>query len=530
MRCFYFVLILLFSLTACQPAPTTVPTVAPSATPLLNQTQLPTFTATRAFTPTVVPSSTTSPNVLKDQASPVCDNASSALFERAAVSPPFFVMKKEMYAENPPWEFSYQLPHLGTLSANEVGTIFCISETRAQTGTYTDGSAAYQLFWEVRAVSWPEGKFIARNSFTGSPPPETKVFASGSTEGSFPYSEFAAWIFDQVDHPDFMHHPDAVTTLAVSPSGNVAAFGTAVADQIVDMDYQARITLFRPSILNRDSIIDVLEGHQGMVTSLAFSPDGRTLASSGYDLFIKFWDVASGRLIAQVSLADNPNDLVFSPDGTQLAVASNLQVVFIDPVSRQVTRSIQEAGGDGLTFSPDGGQLYAKSSGSIKIIDPSANRVTLAFPDPFTLVPTLSVSADGSTVSVTYESPEVVDGFALSPDGTQVVTYTIDRSVDSAAGTDNVRLATWDARTGKYSREIKFPGELIHAIKFSPDGKLLAIGNASEIWIWDAASWQIKQKLTGHIGHIVDLAFSPDGTNLLSAGSDRTIRAWAVEK
>ena len=131
-------------------------------------------------------------------------------------------------------------------------TLFCISETRTQAGTYTDGSPAYQLFWEVRVVSWPGGKVIGKNSFTGSPPPERKEFASGSAEGLSPYKEFAAWIFNQIDHPDFLYFNDAITSLAVSPDGRLAAFGSAIANKIVDRDYQAQIYLFNPSKLQTD--------------------------------------------------------------------------------------------------------------------------------------------------------------------------------------------------------------------------------------------------------------------------------------
>jgi WD40 repeat protein len=421
---------------------------------------------------------------------------------------------------------------MGSLSARDVQTLFCISETRTQTGTYTDGSPAYQLFWDVRAVSWPGGKVIGRKSFTGSLPPKTKVFASGSAEGLSPYKEFAAWIFNEVDHPDFLYFNDAITSLAVSPEGNIVAFGTAIADQIVDKDYQAKIFLFNPSDLQTDlgtsSFLDVLEGHQGMVTSLSFSPDGNILASSGYDLFIKFWDVSTGRLLGQTNTADTPNSLTFSPDGSKLAVASNLEMIIIDPISRQVSGSIQEAGGDRLAFSPDGSHVYVHP-GSIKIIDPTANRVTLSFPDPFALLPTMSVSEDGST-NVTYESPESVDGFALSPDGSQIVTYTMDRAIDIDSGEENVRLATWDAKTGKYMSEVRFSGDLIQAIKYSPDGGLLAIGNRNEIWIWDTAIWQVKEKHSGHRGEIVDLAFTPGGTKLLSASRDGTIRVWSLEE
>jgi WD40 repeat protein len=182
-----------------------------------------------------------------------------------------------------------------------------------------------------------------------------------------------------------------------------------------------------------------------------------------------------------------------------------------------------------LAFSPDGGHVYVYSPGRIKIIDPNANRITLAFPDPFGLVPTLSVAEDGGT-RVTYESPEAVDGFALSPDGSQIVTFTMDRSIDLNSGAENVRLATWDAQTGKYGSEVRFSGDLIHAIEFSPNGNLLAIGNRNEVWIWNTAIWQVKEKYSGHAGEIVDLVFTPEGTRLLSAGRDGTVRVWSLGK
>jgi WD40 repeat protein len=440
-------------------------------------------------------------------------------------------MKVETYAETPVWELSHQLPHLASLSAADVQTLFCISETRTQTGTYTDGSVAYQLFWEVRAVSWPGGKVIGRNSFTGSLPSQTKEFASGAAEGLSPYKEFAAWIFNQIQHPDFLYFKDAITSLAVSPNGRLAAFGSAIANQIVDQDYQAQIYLFNPAslqtILGTTAFLDVLEGHQGIVTSLAFSPGGNLLASSGYDRFIKLWDVTTGALLGQISIEDTPNSLAFSPDGTKLAVAANLEVSLIDLLSRQISTSIPGAGGDHLAFSPDGSHVYNNSSGAIKIIDLTASQVTLTFPDTFALVPTLSVAADGSILGVTHESPATIEGFALSPDGAQIVTYTIDRTLEDDSGAENVRLASWEAKTGKYVSEVRFSGGLIHAIQFSEDGNLLATGNRNEVWIWDTSEWQVKKKLAGHTSEIVDLAIiSPE--TVLSASRDGTIRVWSL--
>ena len=110
-----------------------------------------------------------------------------------------------------------------------------------------------------------------------------------------------------MDHPDFLYFTDAITSLAVAPNGRRAAFGTAIEDQIVDSKYQAKIFLFNPSelqtALRTSAFLNVLEGHQGMVTALAFSPDGNLLVSSGYDFLIKFWDVSAGALLGQVTIA-----------------------------------------------------------------------------------------------------------------------------------------------------------------------------------------------------------------------------------
>jgi WD40 repeat protein len=526
-----FVVLLAFLLMACQPEATA--TLIPSAEPL-PPSMAPPPAATATQPQTIAPTSSVSPAELKRRAAPICENAFSALIETGPLSPPFAVMKKEKYADAPSWELSHQMPHLGSLSAADVKTLFCISETRTQTGTHTDGTAAYQLFWEVRVVSWPGGKVIGKRSFTGSLPPKTKDAKSGVGAGSYPDSEFADWVFQQIDHPDFLYFDNAITSLAISPDGKIAAFGSALAEQLVDKDYQAKIYLFNPDNLQTDlgtsAFLDVLDGHQGMVTSLAFSPAGTALASSGYDLFIKFWDVTRGSLLGQVSIADVPNVLAFSADGTRLAVASNLEVTIVDTVSRQVIASVPGAGGDHLAFSPDGSDVYVNALGSIKVVDTTANRVTLTFPDPFTLVPTISVSPDGTVLGVTYETPETVDGLALSPDGSQIITHTIDRAVEVDSGEENIRLASWVAKTGKYVGEVKFPGSLIRTMRFSPDGNLLAIGNGSQVWIWDTDAWQVTETREGHIDDIVDLAFTPEGERLLSASRDGTIRVWSLDE
>ncbi|HEX5810221.1 MAG TPA: hypothetical protein VFY25_16240, partial [Anaerolineales bacterium] len=238
-----FISLLVFVLIGCQPAstglPVTIPaeTRAPSATPSPAQDSTPVPTPSPASTPTV------SPAQLVRRASPICENAYSALFQAGSLKPPFAVMKKTSYADSPSWELDHQLPHLGSLAATEVKTVFCISETRTQTGTNTDGSPAYQLFWDVRAISWPDGGVIGRNSFTG-------------PAGGDPYPGFAAWVFNQVDHPDFLQFNEAVTALALSPVSELTVFGSARVSQTVDRQYQARIFWLNTSSMQIISAVD----------------------------------------------------------------------------------------------------------------------------------------------------------------------------------------------------------------------------------------------------------------------------------
>jgi WD40 repeat protein len=95
---------------------------------------------------------------------------------------------------------------------------------------------------------------------------------------------------------------------------------------------------------------------------------------------------------------------------------------------------------------------------------------------------------------------------------------------------DAVRLAAWEAKTGKFQTEIVLPGSLIQSIEYSPDGDALAIGNGSEVWLWETATWELRARLSGHVGSIVDLTFTSEGDKLISAGSDGTIRVWSLKE
>jgi WD40 repeat protein len=261
------------------------------------------------------------------------------------------------------------------------------------------------------------------------------------------------------------------------------------------------------------TLLRSLSGGKGyLFFSLAFSPDGKTLASGSADETVKLWDVATGTLLRTISGPEGDVDSVaFSPDGRMIAAARGPvpgtkdynAVQLWDAATGTLVRSLSGYTNDNVcqrwvmsaAFSPDGKTL-ACGSGDKTIL--------------------LWDVTWGTLVRVFSGHTEFVDSVVFSPDGKTL-----------ASGSGDKTIMLWDVATGRRLGVLTGHDDWVQSVAFSPDGKTLASGSLDlTIKLWDVATGTQLRSCTGHMGGVRSVAFSPDGKTLASCAEDGTIMLW----
>jgi WD40 repeat protein len=279
-------------------------------------------------------------------------------------------------------------------------------------------------------------------------------------------------------------------------------------------------------------VLRMLKGFTGRV---AFSSDGKTFASE-HGRTLRLWDISTGaERLTFKGHADWP--LFFSPDGKILASAGWDEIPSLketvrlwDVASGTVLRTIKESTGH-VAFSPDGKTLAGENNnGSITIWEISTGRPIRTIEGDLSLR-TLAFSPDGKTLASgegdgvirlwqvsTGKELRVLKGHANAVHS--VVFNSVGKALASTIG-ETIKL--WGGSTGSESRALKVPAG---SVAFSPDGKIFATGGEGvEVKLWDVATGTEMRTLKDSTGPV---AFSPNGKVLASGGGKNTIKIWEV--
>jgi WD40 repeat protein len=307
-----------------------------------------------------------------------------------------------------------------------------------------------------------------------------------------------------------------------------------------------------------------IEAHTYDVRDIAFSPDGKTIASCGDTLTIKLWNIASGKNTstfkghspdAKRSQLGTIFALAYSPDGKTLASGGDDMTARLWDVGtgENTATFADQAAVTLLAFSPDGKSLFGRGS-ELRLWDLKTRnartilkgctgwRHAVAFdPKGKLMVAAVDNRLDSAFAlwdvetgkrTIAYEGHTKTIGIlAFSPDC---------KTLASSAWDKTVRL--WDVATGKNRAIFKSPPGRTCSLVFSHDGKILAAGykhqekdgetdsspNAGSVRLYDTTTGKVLATLTGKPGPISPLAFSPKGRLLASGSFDGKVTLWSL--
>jgi len=290
----------------------------------------------------------------------------------------------------------------------------------------------------------------------------------------------------------------------------------------------------------------VFEGHTAAALSVAFSPDGRTVASGSVDDSVRLWSITQARLARVIQEHPFPIwRLKYAPNGATLYSGSTDGVIRAWQASTgRLARAFEGHVGriTGLDVSKDGRRLASSAedftvriwglpNGVVEqVIDEGMAGVTGVHftPDSQAVVwgeadGTLRIrSLRGKWMQVMKQSTHAVTSLDLTADGKLI-----------AAGYANGLIRIWGATDGALLQTLRESQAAVTALAFSPDGKwLISASQDRTLKVWQLTGSQVlslpARILTGHAGAVNCVAFSPDGESIASGSDDSTVRIWEL--
>ncbi|AFZ02279.1 WD40 repeat domain-containing protein [Calothrix sp. PCC 6303] len=245
-----------------------------------------------------------------------------------------------------------------------------------------------------------------------------------------------------------------------------------------------------------------LIGHSDAVNGVAWSADGKTLASASGDKTIKIWDATTIKPLKTLTgHSDRVRGVVWNADGKTLASASSDTTIKLwDATTGKLLKTLtgHSSAVNGVAWSADGKTLASASSDTtIKLWDETTGKP----------LKTLTGHSDG-VISV-----------AWSADGKTLASASLDNTIK-----------LWDATMGKPLKTLAGHSDAVYGVAWSADGKTLASASwDNTIKLWDATTGKPLKTLNGHSDHVYGVAWSADGKTLASASDDKKVILWDLD-
>ncbi|HEY2412728.1 MAG TPA: protein kinase [Pirellulaceae bacterium] len=246
---------------------------------------------------------------------------------------------------------------------------------------------------------------------------------------------------------------------------------------------------------------------RGSATAIAFSPDGQKIVGAGYS-GVNIWDIATGKILVSFEGHDQrARCLAYSPDGKLVASGSHgfdqgrptggSLKIWEAETGKEILSINDAAPVMSVAFSPDGATLASGSFAAIKLWN----------------------ARSGKLQQTVAGFAHDVRGVAFSPAGK--------RLAGAGGSFEKPELKVWDLETGNQTLELKGHEKSIASVVFSPDGqRLLSASLDRTARIWDSQSGHELVKFKGHSAQLENAQFTPDGNRIATTAWDRTVRIW----